>query len=453
MIESVDIKYNLQNLKLVSSQMSDMEYFVFFGTLLGYHREGNLIEGDDDIDFYVNIKHHPQIMTMLQNLNFDISISTPFFIQGTRVLGESKTYVDFYLYEKNDDKDYVVERWNFLGQPYNLATHLHTPTSALFPLGEGEIEGIKFKVPQNMHACCCFLYGDDYGIPLKKGSEYVVQIADHKPLMVIKENPTVPIFIIVRDRLEALKRSIDSYHNCIKTPFEIVIHDNDSTYAPTVSFLKQIEEQGAKVYWNKTNDIRSVNNSVSDWMEKHKNVKYFIITDPDVALDEASGNILDFYKALLVANQHAQVVGPMLEIDNLPDYYPLKKEVIKSHYYQFWQHVPTSLEYGGKKCRVQRAAIDSTFGMYRRGYIWNGPAVGIRTHAPYAALHLDWYLDPSNLSEDQEYYKNNVSPRIGGWGSNMLKDMTHPDFHPQYNTVDERVALEDIRSRKRKESE
>ena len=105
MLEPVDIKYNFQNLKAVSDKMSDMEYCVFFGTLLGFCREENLIDGDDDIDLYVNIKHHSEVIELLKNLQFDVSIKTPFFVQGTRILENTKTYVDFYFYEKDENRE------------------------------------------------------------------------------------------------------------------------------------------------------------------------------------------------------------------------------------------------------------------------------------------------------------------------------------------------------------
>ena len=40
------------NLKFFTSIIKNI-YFVFFGTLLGLTRDNNLIENDDDIDFYV----------------------------------------------------------------------------------------------------------------------------------------------------------------------------------------------------------------------------------------------------------------------------------------------------------------------------------------------------------------------------------------------------------------
>ena len=33
----------------------------------------------------------------------------------------------------------------------------------------------------------------------------------------------------------------------------------------------------------------------------------------------------------------------------------------------------------------------------------------IRTLAPYTAKHLDWYVDPDNVSPDQAYYMEHAS--------------------------------------------
>ena len=51
----ISVEENFLNLKFFSKIISKIEHFVF-GTLLGLVRDGNLIENDDDIDFYVNIK-------------------------------------------------------------------------------------------------------------------------------------------------------------------------------------------------------------------------------------------------------------------------------------------------------------------------------------------------------------------------------------------------------------
>ena len=450
MIERIERKFNIANLIFFAEKMKNIEYFIFFGTLLGYHRENNIIEGDDDIDFYVKIENYNNIVQILQKEQIKISIKKETFIQAVRNLDGVITYIDFYFYQNNSDKDYIIEKWGFHGAPFNASSHLHVPKEIVFPIEKSNLSGIEIKIPKKVKECCEYLYGDTVDMRLKKGSEYVMNIVDNRPFIKITE-PKVPIFIIVRDRLIALKECIKSYEDNIKTPFEIIIHDNGSTYGPTVDFLKKLENSGTKVYWSSVNDLREVNKSVKDWMSKNTKSKYFVITDPDVCLKDVHGDILVFYSNLLKSNSFASVVGPMLEINDIPDHYPKKVEVIQAHYYQFWRHTPTKIEYGGVSCDVQKAAIDSTFGMYRRGYIWNGPSVGIRTHVPYSAKHLDWYLNPDELSPDQEYYKETAASNIGGWGSNLLKHDKHPDFHPQYHSVDVKAAMADLKSRKKKE--
>ena len=49
----IDQKYNEINLKELLPLFEKLEYFVFFGTLLGLIRENELLEYDDDIDFLI----------------------------------------------------------------------------------------------------------------------------------------------------------------------------------------------------------------------------------------------------------------------------------------------------------------------------------------------------------------------------------------------------------------
>ena len=53
--KEISISDMFKNLLHISKLINEFEYFVFFGTLLGLVRENNIIQGDDDIDFYVNI--------------------------------------------------------------------------------------------------------------------------------------------------------------------------------------------------------------------------------------------------------------------------------------------------------------------------------------------------------------------------------------------------------------
>lgn len=227
----------------------------------------------------------------------------------------------------------------------------------------------------------------------------------------------IPIFVITRDRLEVLKKAIESYK---KLPdVEIVIHDNNSTYPQTIEYLKQLENEGIKVFWHKEvsgtfYDIsESVDNTIQKWYETNDS-NYYVVTDCDIEIMNIDS--LKIYKDFLDNMYDIDVAGPMLLIDDLPEHYELRDVVIKSHSKQFW----TKPLYSYKSYSYIKAPIDTTFGMYRKQYVFRRLAYGVRViDAP--AKHLDWYIDTNNLTDDQKWYKEHASKTIGGWSSNLLK--------------------------------
>jgi hypothetical protein len=168
-------EYNLKNLKDVSPYLKDMEYFLFFGTLLGLCRENNIIEGDDDVDLLVNTQHRNEILEIIRNLGFNININNPHIVQGTRYINNKLTHIDFYFYENPVEQPYIVEKWNFFSRPHDINYHLHIPKSIIYPLTTGQIGGIECKVPLNIKECCKFLYGERYMTPMEMKTEYMVE--------------------------------------------------------------------------------------------------------------------------------------------------------------------------------------------------------------------------------------------------------------------------------------
>ena len=229
----------------------------------------------------------------------------------------------------------------------------------------------------------------------------------------------IPIFIITCERLEVLKQSIQSYHDCIKTPFEIVIIDFGSTYGPTVKFLQNLEHKGIKVYFKRKiyhpRSLNLLNRNVQHYFESHPKSNY-VITDADVALDNVDGDILDVYDYLLEILPEVSTVGPMLRINDIPDYYQYKEKVQADHQKYFWSKEVESIQYKDKIIKYIFTKIDTTFGMNRAGTQWKRmKAIAIRTMSPYLAKHLDWYLDLENPTPDQEYYMKHASERIANW--------------------------------------
>jgi len=230
-------------------------------------------------------------------------------------------------------------------------------------------------------------------------------------------NKMIPIFIISCDRLEILKQSIQSYHDCIKTPFEIIIIDFGSTYGPTLEYLKNLEHGKVKVHW-KGKVVRSrhfnvhVDEAIQNYFRDHPMSNY-VVTDPDIALDNVDGDILDVYTYLLEKEPEILIVGPMLRINDIPDCYPKKNETF---YYERMFNPPNikikTIQYKSKAIKYIFAKIDTTFAMNRMGTHWRRYRIAIRVLPPYAARHLEWYLDPKNLTPDQKYYMKHASRQI-----------------------------------------
>jgi hypothetical protein len=224
--------------------------------------------------------------------------------------------------------------------------------------------------------------------------------------------------------LKCLKTVIDSYKSHITTSHEIVIYDANSTYKPLLDYLKQLEQEGVTVYRSAKNitvdeHLNSVADAIDDWFATYS-ASYYVVTDPDIALEGNCGDILELY-AYLLDTRDIEVVGPMLRIDDIPDYYPLKQKVIERHTEQFWHKTPLTLSWKAKTIQYQLAPIDTTFGMYRSGFKFHRLCNGYRTYAPYWAKHLDWYINPAEMSEDQLYYLEHASI-VSHWGGTWLRE-------------------------------
>ena len=180
MIQPIHRLYNLINLKEVTPKLKNLEYFIFYGTLLGYHREKNLIRYDDDIDFYINIQHRDQLNYILEEVGFTIGYHSECFVQGIRKIGDKTTYVDFYCYDNDETSEFIRDRWNFKGNYHNFSTHLFIDKDWVFPILEGNIDDLSFKIPNNPEECCIYLYGEDYRIPLDKDVEYITRVINNQ---------------------------------------------------------------------------------------------------------------------------------------------------------------------------------------------------------------------------------------------------------------------------------
>lgn len=204
----------------------------------------------------------------------------------------------------------------------------------------------------------------------------------------------IPIIINNRNRLQFLKElllclSSRGYEN-------IYILDNDSTYPPLIDFYSQ--ECFFKVYKLGKN-LGHLALWESGIIDQFKN-DYFVYTDPDILIDQnCPSNFMEVFLDILKKYPLVEKVGFSLRIDDLPDTFDMKQQVVNWEK-QFWK----------KKIAdnppLYKAAIDTTFALYRPYYLVGGhlQSPNIRVGEPYIAKHMPWYNDSSNLSEEEIYY-------------------------------------------------
>lgn len=222
------------------------------------------------------------------------------------------------------------------------------------------------------------------------------------------EAKEIPIIINNFNRLTSLKLLIESL--ITRGYCNIHIIDNASTYPPLLEYYKICPYEiyrldrniGYKAIWE------------SGIYDKFKH-SYYVYTDADMQIDNCCP--IDFMERFLqIMDKHpfCQKVGFGIRIDDLPDYFSKKQQVIE-HESKYWIN---EIERG-----VFRAAIDTTFALYRpfcKGAT-SPYQETYRTGEPYIIRHLPWYTDTSSLSEEEMYYVNSVT-RSTHWSAQIKKD-------------------------------
>ena len=212
----------------------------------------------------------------------------------------------------------------------------------------------------------------------------------------IKDYKNIPIIINNRNHFTYLKKLINFLEK--KEYNNIIILDNASTYQPLLDYYKKIKHR--IIYLNENLGHMALNKC--NLFNEIKN-DYFVYTDPDILpIDECPDDFLKHFLDLMKKDYKVQKVGFSLKIDDLPDCYNKKQQVINWEK-QFWN----------KKIKqdVYIASIDTTFALHRpniKSSFLNKYTYHYRTDYPYQARHLPWYEDSNNLPEDILFYLENA---------------------------------------------
>ena len=229
--------------------------------------------------------------------------------------------------------------------------------------------------------------------------------------LVTASDDCIPIFVLFSERISALLEVIRSLHKNIRTCFEIVVFDDNSTYAPTIAALKWLErmkELKVHVHYHKEvwTDFNNLFLQFGKFVESYLaplNTEVFVINDADCALDSSPPNILSIYRDILIGNltgRRLRGVGASIRWDDWP------AQSFKMEY----ERVPRSLPAAAVSVYSRNfyyidADVDTTFVMYRKSdEIHRLAKPTIRLLPPLGIRHLDFYIEKENIPPDYEVY-------------------------------------------------
>ena len=222
-----------------------------------------------------------------------------------------------------------------------------------------------------------------------------------------------PIFIICRDRVSDLALLVSWLEKVGQE--KIYFIDNASTYEPLLDYYKNTPHNVIHMGWNSGHTGIWNSGTLGEILGPDQ---HFVVTDPDIVpTEECPDNALDYFRELLNENSGITKAGFGLRIDDLPNHYKFKDEVI-AYERGFWGS-------GRDYPQINYAPIDTTFALYKPGASQD-ISYCIRTAHPYVARHAPWYMDSNNLSEEELYYREHANQSITSWNSDSLPHWWRP---------------------------
>jgi len=218
----------------------------------------------------------------------------------------------------------------------------------------------------------------------------------------------IPVFIICRDKVKDLKVLVNWFKaNGFNN---ICLVDNDSSYPPLLEYYDSIDCRVIKLMANL--------GAGSPWIRKVVQTlakdSYYIVSDPDIApIEECPSNAIEYFYELLQKYPQFEKVGFSLKLDDLPECYQFRDEVITWEK-QFYKN---ELEPS-----VYQSFIDTTLALYRPGSLRGVGRPCIRVGYPYEARHMPWYSNSAELTDEEVYYREQCgdSAQHGTWGRESL---------------------------------
>lgn len=190
---------------------------------------------------------------------------------------------------------------------------------------------------------------------------------------------------------------------CVRLGLNPILLDNGSTYEPLLEWLERCPYTVIRVGANA--------GCYGFWNEKrhHDLTSPYIVSDSDLDLTDVPDDAVDQLRWTLDENPDIAKVGLSLEIDDIPDTYEFKQDVLQ------WEKPYWTVPRG----KHWLAGVGATFALYdpaRNAILDKNFYSAIRLDRPYTARHLPWYLDFDQLSDELRFYYSRCDD-LAYWGS------------------------------------
>ncbi len=208
------------------------------------------------------------------------------------------------------------------------------------------------------------------------------------------------------NRLTTTKKMVEDLFR-LNGNAKINIIDNASTYPPLLQWYDEIK--------NDVNIIRQETN-LGPWTFFYSGhfsnceEDFYIYSDADLELNP---NMPYNWQEIMFEHihRHDRKASLVLRIDDIPDSYEFKSNII-NHQSVCW--------YDSGIPDLYRAITDMTFSMDRKsgGYRYESMRLG----GNFACRHIPWYIDFSNIDEEEIYYLEHINR---GYNEAMYTTLHH----------------------------
>jgi glycosyltransferase involved in cell wall biosynthesis len=185
---------------------------------------------------------------------------------------------------------------------------------------------------------------------------------------------------------------------------QIIILDNGSSYAPLLSWYKEVlvnpKYKTVRVQFEKNEGHLAL---WSTGLDKQLG-EYFIYTDADIELNKDLP--LDWKEIMFNTMQQYQErkIALGIRLDDIPDYYRFKNQVLRNEA-RWW------LDSNKVDENAYRADTDTTFALYKNFHDNCYKSIRL-TRKDLLCRHMGWYLDLNSLDEEEKYYLENLGERV-----------------------------------------